>query len=203
MSRCGCSNADGCACFLSGGDCLSFSGAGTEGDPYLVEPILSAEPDNQLTCEADGLYARGVGFEQSQRTAGNLTINSVAWADVDNGLDLVLAAVSGDLIAVSISGAWGSEAVDGYLDAIATASGTHLSGNGGAGGTGILGWQGLSGVDGRFGPTYFYQAVVGDLAGGNITLRLRTRTSTATNKTLGGAMPTPLTFFGVNHGIPR
>lgn len=58
MSRCGCSSAGSCQCYLSG-TCLGFSGAGTEGDPYLVSPIFSPAEGNQITCEEDGLLVPG------------------------------------------------------------------------------------------------------------------------------------------------
>lgn len=142
-------------------------------------------------------------FARADRTAGNLTLNSLTWADVDNALDLTLAAVVGDWIEVSLSGFWNNEAVVARMDAVSVVAGspvnswadqaapdnTHF---------GVGGWFGPSGQQGNIGGSIIKQVVSGDLSGGNVTLRLRYRTSTAANKTLFAAAITPLTFWARN-----
>jgi len=53
MARCGC--ATDCLCTLIDGDCTQAVGSGTIASPYAVNVTISADPDNIITCEADGL----------------------------------------------------------------------------------------------------------------------------------------------------
>lgn len=54
MARCGCVSE--CNCVIVDGDCTTVAGNGNPGAPYQINAEISATGDNQLTCEADGLY---------------------------------------------------------------------------------------------------------------------------------------------------
>lgn len=60
MSRCpecGLAVATGPNCDVADTDCFDVTGSGTEADPHIVVPILSADVDQLLTCTASGFYA--------------------------------------------------------------------------------------------------------------------------------------------------
>lgn len=48
----------GSNCFIEDTDCIVHSGDGNEGTEFELEPVLSADLDNLLTCTNDGLYAQ-------------------------------------------------------------------------------------------------------------------------------------------------
>lgn len=64
-NRCGCSNPGtlGCLCELVSSDCLAVTGSGTAVDQYFIDPILSAELGQLLSCGPDGLF----GTKESPR----------------------------------------------------------------------------------------------------------------------------------------
>jgi hypothetical protein len=50
-------NSSNCGCHLSGGNCISITGDGSAGNPYVIAPIIDPSPSNALTCGASGLLA--------------------------------------------------------------------------------------------------------------------------------------------------
>lgn len=139
----------------------------------------------------------------ARRTAGNLTLNSSTWANVDTGMDLVIAAADGDWIEVGSSGVWGNQAVFTVLDVVSMVAGSPVSswGVGGAidaTGTGIRGWSD-SGTDFEpFSGSVVHQITSADISGGNVTLRLRYRQGVAGNKTLFATATNILQFWAHN-----
>jgi len=123
----------------------------------------------------------GVAAARAVRTAGDLTLNSTSWADVNNGLDLVIPAQAGDVLLIAADGRWGNEAVFIGLDAVTVVSGSPVSSVSGSGASdyGVTGWgaQGLTGLYEPFGAAIQYPVVAGDVSGGNVTLRLRYKAS--------------------------
>lgn len=131
-----------------------------------------------------------------RRTAGDLVLNSIAWADlpVAGTLDITLQAVAGQMIAYTMGGEWGNEAVDGSLDVatIVAAAPVNNFGSGGASvSAGMAGWRGVSGAFTALSGTGFYVLQAADLvvvAGvSQVTLRPRFSTFAAVNKTLFGS----------------
>lgn len=118
----------------------------------------------------------------------NVLVNGVAYADIPTILatmDIVLAAQVGDVCEVVLSGMWGAEAVESYLDVVTVAGGNYF--HGGAN-NGIQGGYGESGVARGFTAVGHYALVAADLASGAVTLRPRAKTAAAANKTFfGGA----------------
>lgn len=49
-------NSSGCGCHLSGGNCISITGDGSTGNPYVIAPIIDPSGSNALSCGAAGLY---------------------------------------------------------------------------------------------------------------------------------------------------
>lgn len=47
----------GCNCAVADGTDLEWTGDGSDGSPFALSPILSADPDNLLTCGANGMLA--------------------------------------------------------------------------------------------------------------------------------------------------
>lgn len=137
-----------------------------------------------------------LGYTKVRRTAGNYTLNSASWANVDTGLDLTLAAAAGDVIEYAINGLWGNEAVAVALDVECTASGTKWGG----GGTGLVGWRGPVSVENPVSGSAFRTLVAADVSSGNVVLRLKYKTDSAANKTLYGTTNEPLDLVARNLG---
>ncbi|MFN2592957.1 MAG: phage tail protein [Candidatus Dormibacteria bacterium] len=49
-------NSSNCGCHLSGGNCISVTGDGSSGNPYVLAPIVDPSGSNALSCGASGLY---------------------------------------------------------------------------------------------------------------------------------------------------
>lgn len=142
---------------------------------------------------------------RAKRTAGSLILNSTSWANVDTGLDLVLAAEAGDLVIIGAEGQWANEAIWGWLDfatIVAAAPVNSVARNAAVqaspGTTGIPGLAGHPSTTIGFGGTLLYVVQAGDVSGGNVTFRLRYATSAAANKTLFGSTNDPLDVWAVN-----
>jgi hypothetical protein len=169
---------------------------------FVSGNILTAAQMNGLGTDLNEV--RG-DWATSRYTTGNLTLNSTTWANVGGPADLVLAADAGDVVQVNISCAFGNEAVDAYLD-VATIVGSTVTNSFGANGTpsnthqGILSWRGLASIYPSVGAGFWYKLVSGDISSSTVTLRLRYRTSTATNKVIFCATDYPFSFFARNHG---
>lgn len=164
--------------------------------------VLTASAWNQAVVENTRVL-RG-DWAQVRRTSGNLTLNSTSWANVDTGLDLTLAAAAGDIVEVGLSGLI-QGGPDLYLDAVTIVSSTVTNSIGHNGavvatGNGVVAWRGNASVYTSVGGPMWYKVVSGDVSGGNILLRLRYRTSSATNATLWGNTDLPLVFTARNHG---
>jgi hypothetical protein len=137
-------------------------------------------------------------------TGGNRTLNSTSFADVGGVKDLAVAATAGDLLGIYVSATFGNESVAVGLDMtsiVSAAPVNYISGNG-SGGFGIGGWRGPSGIQHAVGGMVFYTVVSGDISSGNVTLRLRYLTSSATNKTIfaGGGGNLSIHQGVVNYG---
>ena len=143
---------------------------------------------------------------RATRTSGSIVANSTAWANLDTGLDLTVPALAGDFIEVSVNGVWLSEAVAVYLDAVTLVAGAPVTSLAQgiaptATGSGVWGWRGDSGAQKTIGGGIGYALQAGDVSGGNVTVRLRYFTATATNKTLYCPdTNSPFSVAVVNHG---
>lgn len=144
----------------------------------------------------------GLKSARTVRTAGDLTLNSTAWADLTTAHDVTVAAAEGDVLLVSLSAAGDSQAVEAYLDAATMVSGAVVNhiGTNGVGTRGVQAWTlQVSAI--RFqGGSVQYAVQAGDIDVGNVTLRLRYRTNTSSNKKLFANTDMPLHFSVVNLG---
>lgn len=121
---------------------------------------------------------------RAERTAGNITLNSTTLVDVDTGTDLTLTGVvAGDVVEVSASGFWGSEATAGILDCKSVTGGNFWSGGRSFG---VMAWHGTASEGGAFGGTVQRAVVAGDLSAGTLVIRFQHKTSTAVNKSFVG-----------------
>lgn len=136
------------------------------------------------------------------RTAGNVTLSGTSYANVDTGIDLVVAATAGDLLLIGLSAFWQAENDFGALDGATIVSGSpvnYISGNGSTG-AGVMAWRGISLAYSAVGATVYYIVVGGDISGGNVTLRLRGKTGGGTNKVVRASSGEALTWYAVNLG---
>lgn len=135
------------------------------------------------------------------RTSGDLTLNSTNWADVDTGLDLTLPAAAGDIFEVTANGLCDVQAVNVFFDAVSVVSAAPVNsfGQNAAVTTappnyGITAWRCTQSLLERFGIPIHYTIQAGDISGGNVTVRLRYATSSATNRTLFASSATGFIF---------
>ncbi len=150
---------------------------------------------------------RSTSARSVRRTAGNYVFNkpsTTVWYDVDPALDLVLPAAPGDLVLVGINGQWGNELPFAYLDVASVVSGVAVNYWGGVAGpaqSGIVAWAGAPSTLTFPGPPMPRLIVAGDLARGQLTLRLRVRLNLANmNKTLFANTNQPLALWAENRG---
>lgn len=144
-------------------------------------------------------------FDFASRTAGNITINGTAWADVDTGVDLVVAAAAGDWIGVAISGRLtaGAATTNTFFDIATVVSGSPVNYFGTAGGASDEGLNGLRMADTQDLPLtgeFFYRVQSGDISAGTVTLRLRTRQGVAGNRTFVAGATNPFKWWVENLG---
>lgn len=131
-------------------------------------------------------------FKSARRTAGDISLNSTSWVNVDTGLDLTLAAAIGDVIEVGINGMANAEATSLYLDVVTLVAGSPAGSFGATAAApgasppnyGVPAWSGANGVLSWLGAPVHKTIVAGDLASGYVTLRLRGATGGGVAKTL-------------------
>lgn len=157
-----------------------------------------------------GVTATQVVRTSDASATDDYTLNSTSWADVDGtNLVLTLAASAGDVIEAGLSALTGSQVVELYLDAVTYVGGSpvnHISGAGGATGRGVQAWTSPSGDtagEGRLSRpsgSILYTVQAGDIDAGNVSVRLRYRTSTTTAKDLFARSTIPIHFWMKNLG---
>lgn len=158
---------------------------------------------DSLGAEFAPAASKATYSQRKTRTAGTVTMNSTTWADFENTLDLTVSARAGDVLLVTLNGRMASEATIGALDGATIVSGSpvnYVSGGNSTTSFGLMGWCGASGVNASIGGSAIYVVQAGDVVGGQVTLRLRYRTSTAANKTVLATADTPFTWAVVNLG---
>lgn len=127
------------------------------------------------------------GFKFARRTSGNLTFSATAWANFDTGLDLVLAASVGDVIEATAGFVTNAGSTDSYLDVATIVSAAVVNtfsmlGPENAGSNGIAAWWSPGSLTTPCGGPVHYTIASGDIAAGQVTLRLRVRCTSATAK---------------------
>lgn len=149
-----------------------------------------------------GTSGGGLSYiSKHKRTAGDYTLNNTSWTNVDTGTDLSLTVVAGDIIEVGINALMGAEAVNAALDVATIVGGSpvnYLGTSGGGSDLGIQGWLGLSGVNTAIGGPFLYTIQAGDISSGTVTLRLRYRTTAASNKTVRANSTQPFLWYAKN-----
>lgn len=145
--------------------------------------------------------ATTANFVRNNRASTDIVLNSTTWANVDTALDIVLPAIVGTWVEVGLSCALGTSAVAVSFDAVSLVAGSPVNSLGEAAAPnnsydGVSGWHcANTAANIKASGSIIYQAVSGDLSGGNITLRLRYRTGAASNRTLIAHAGFPLTFW--------
>lgn len=136
----------------------------------------------------------------ARRAASNVSITSTAaWVNVDTATDLVIPAAAGDLLEVTVSGVWGTEAPVGFLDVVSIVAGNPVNSWAANGAVvtnpatvqGVMGWRGEASNYCGFGGSVSKRVVAGDISGGNVTLRFRAAISVAGTKTFYGTTINP------------
>lgn len=167
--------------------------------------VLTADSTQSTGTKWAAQAATGTTVIGASRSSGNITINGTSWANVDTGTDLVIAAVSTDWLAVSINGrlAAGAANTHTFFDIATIVSAAPVNYFGTAGGVSDEGLNGLRVMDTLDIPltgTFLYQVQAGDVSGGNVTLRLRTRQGTAGNRAFVAGSTNPFKWWVENLG---
>lgn len=161
----------------------------------------------QANIAIPGYTAKGI--VKKRRTAGNLTLNSTNWANVDTALDIVLTGVTaGDEIAYGASGLLQNENVQVFFDVATIVSSAPLNSlarraavETAPGTSGFAMWNSVGAQYWRLaGVTPPYTLVSGDIVAGTVTLRLRYATGVASNKTLFASASNLLDVWAMNLG---
>lgn len=175
----------------------------TSSNPVLAEGEIGWETDTKRLKIGDGTTAwtslayspSTITVKRVKRTSGNITLNSTSWANVDTGLDITFTGVSaGDWVDYSTGFLLASAAVNVNLDVCTVVSGSPVNYLGAAGGGSDVGgmcWYSPASVDTPVSGTIAYQVQSGDLSAGSLTLRLRYRSASATNRTLQATSTNP------------
>jgi hypothetical protein len=180
---------------------------------YVVEDDDGTPVSRRVTIEnlAVGLALQMTNrrVKKARRTAGDVTLNSTNWANVDTGIDITLSGVvAGDQILYGINARVDTQTVVGFFDVVTVVGGSPVNSFAVQGavetapGTIISGWR-TDGTGERVGITGDappYTLVSGDISSGSVTLRLRYATGTAANLTLKAGGTTPLDVWARNIG---
>lgn len=194
-----------------------FVGATSSGAPasgtFAVGDFIIDRTGKMWVCTAAGspgtwvqIGGGGGIVAQSQRriTSGDWATGSLGfgWKEAfGTAEDITLAASTGDRLQVGVAGIWNNAASDDYIDVKAVTSGTHLSGQGGASGVGYSAWMAkLNATEFSVGGSMWYTVDAGDISGGNVALRIVTRTGGG--RTLRANTTQGFYFFAANFGQP-
>lgn len=139
----------------------------------------------------------------ARRASTDVTVTSTTWANFDTALDLTLDANAGDFVEVAVSGMWENQASDACLDVVSLVSGSPVNSWGSNGtpdnaNTGVLAWFGSTGVFSPVGGSITRAVISGDLSGGTLTLRLRTRLLAAGSKDMQAISTAPFIVMAKN-----
>lgn len=148
-------------------------------------------------------------IKYANRSAGNLVLNSGAWANVDVTTDMVMSAQAGDIIEVSASFLTSASALTAtFFDIVSVVAGAPVNSWGtdsavGANLEGIQAWRcdsNNAGLNPRIGGSMFRAVTAGDIVNGQVTLRLRYKQPAANNVTLYNDGTRVLQLAAKNHG---
>lgn len=176
--------------------------SGTALDAQGAINALAAAVDAASGSGTTGLVDKAV----VRRTAGSVTLNSTAWANVDTGMDLVLTASSGDYVEVTLCGfldQTGATYVRFDVASIVSAAVVNTWSENGAehaSSEGVPGWTGIASAFTPISGTTGRVLVAGDISAATVTLRLRYRTDSAVNRILNAAVRNQLVFMARNYG---
>lgn len=148
-------------------------------------------------------FQKARAFKTWERTSGDLTVASAAWADlptIGTAWDTTIAAAVGDVLEAEVSALVGNEAPGLAFDVATIVAGAAVNYFGTApGGTGVGGWRAVGGQYETVGGSAFYTVVAGDLASGYVTARLRCKGDSGANKTIFAAAATATLQFTVKN----
>jgi hypothetical protein len=147
--------------------------------------------------------AGGLASARAVRTAGNLTVNNDlgnAWAAVDTGIDLTVAAIAGDVLSMNPLVLASTDNVSVLFDVGTIVSAAVVNRVSGGTTYGVSGWYLATGQNDSGGGPIQYVVQAGDISGGNVVLRLLYKTVGAANRTLYATSDFPLHFSVVNLG---
>jgi len=201
---------------IAGGGAVSVEDEGTEltADVNVMDFVGAGVTVTEPTADEVQVTipATSIGpikdFDKGKRTAGNLVLNNTSWTNLDTGLDLVLQANVGDEVTVGLSGRWLNESLECYLDVVSLVSSSPVNAwskdgaeSGTGAGVGAWGAGATTATHASYvGGTISKTIVAGDLENGNVTLRFRFRTASASNRTLNGTSDIPLDVWAINFG---
>jgi hypothetical protein len=166
-----------------------------------ITDIPTTEMDDTLVLAPDG--AGGVEFRAEaggsgpaidySSNASDISITSDSWGAADTATDLVVPAVTGDLIEVGLFMRVGTEAPQVFSEIVSMVSAspvnavsTGAAAPSGTTGSGASVWIGDTGRH-SCGGVVFYTLQAGDLSGGNVTLRWYARRTSGTKTIEDGA----------------
>lgn len=175
--------------------------------PYTpTSPLTSATVGGALDEAAtilSGVNTRPIQLARIDRASSDISVNSITWINLDTGLDVAFTGVEvDDWVECGVSFTVGTEAVTILFDVVSLVGGTPQNSWGENGainatGGGVRGW-GIGSNDAtnsNVTGSQIKKIVSGDLSAGALTVRLRTRTTTAAARTVRATTGNRLTFW--------
>lgn len=180
-------------------------GAMVSGNTETGIAVTYDDATGKLNFVVSGGSSGGIRSRTRKARTTDFTINASSWTDVDNTtFDTTIAAAAGDVIELALHGYWGSAANYAHLDIatiVSSAPVNYVSGHAGNNSSaGILGAAALSGAERMFSAMVSYVVQAGDISGGNVTFRLRARSTGS--RTLSGSANWPAVMEVLNLGTP-
>lgn len=150
-------------------------------------------------------FRRSRAHKTVRRTSGHISFTSATWVNLDTGLDIVLDAQVGDVIEAHPNGMWQSQAVSSYMDICTVVAGSPVNSFATASapsGTneGVPGWFGNTGAFQPISGGAAYTLQAGDIEYGQVTLRIRVRSASATSKTVNAVADSAFMWYAKNLG---
>lgn len=178
------------------------------GLPFTGQIVFETDTGRLMRYDGTAWHVLGSNIrdEATVNSGGNITLaQSTTWANLDNNLDLSIAAAAGDIITFHLNLQFllvaGSQVqIDVRMVTSGNYAGTAVETNSGGG---IPGWcsHGFTGQD-AIAVSYPYTVVSGDISSGVVAARLRVRVTDAAAlaQTIYRTTDVPIRFWAVNNG---
>lgn len=173
--------------------------------PVLGQTIMVTDRGNRIEWWDGTNWRYGLSniFQHIRYTGGNITTNGTTETTLSTALDFTLPAVAGDVIQVTLNINTNNEAIDTCIDIATWVSGAPVNYFGEGLGSGLFGEAGLfcnASTFNRMSGVTTRTLVSGDISGGLVVGRLRTKNLAGGNKIVFATTGAAITVTARNLG---